>query len=169
MWTITARVRRKNLDKDGAWTHILECEDQQIAHDDSGFRDRIRQSEASIAVIGRELAQERVKVHGWSLETLSKQERFSTEYGLAWVEFDDFPSRAYITVALGTKNEAAVQELLDEALRSPDLYISMTLGIGFSTVEDNPQWPEPTIRRFLQGEAAFAHGAPDFSLVSRHP
>lgn len=169
MWTITARVRRKNLDKDGAWTHILECEDQQIANDDSDFRDRIRQSKASIAVIGRELAHDRVRGYDWSLEELSRQERFSTEYGLAWVHFDSLPDRAYITVALGTKNEAAVQELLDEALRSPGLYISMTLGIGFSTVENNSQWPEPTIRRFLQGEAAFAHGAADFSLVSRHP
>ena len=169
MWTIAARVRRKNLDKCGAWTHILECEDQHVANDDSEFRNMIRQSNASISIIGRELAKDRVMAHDWSLETLSKQDRFSKEYGLAWVEFDGLPDRTYITVALGTKNEAAVQELLDEALRTPGLYISMTLGIGFSTVEDNAQWPEPTIRRFLQGEAAFAHGAPDFSLVSRHP
>lgn len=169
MWTITATVRRKSLDKVGPWTYVLECQDQQFAYDHDEFSKRIKQSRTSIDVIGHALTDHRVKLHNWSLVTLAAQDRFSLDEGISWIEYDGRADHLYFTVALGTKNEALVQELINEALRSPGLYIAMTLNIGFSNVEGNELWPEPTKRRFLEGEAIFAHGPPDFALVSWHP
>lgn len=169
MWTITASVQRKNRQPKNGLQFILGCEGQQLAYDDEAFCTKMQEAAAYVTVVDSLSAEYEIRMRDWIPSTLKEQNKYSTEFGSAWLTFSDFPSALYITIVLGSENEKDFLEDLNTALLSQILLVQISLDVWFSAVEDNRNVSWPTQTRFLHGEPAFAHKPPILSLVRRVP
>lgn len=164
MWTLTAKAKSKTW-RDEGWEYQLQCEAQQIASVDTAFVGLMEQAKVHLVVIGAARAYHWFGDQGWSMEELKAQDRYNAEIGASWLEYDRLRETLWVQILLGEKSEHAAREILEETMRSPNVFAAMTLRVGFSKIEDNQYSPEPTVRRFLEGERVFARGAPTWAAV----